>query len=147
MPDPVKLTAFEGREVASAKIEIPNAAGGLREAMKFEPREWQHDEEFTIVMKVRVRKVRFDEIKDTNALTRIHVLDALEAAFIDDESVEAALIDQRERIQRAKEEEAGVQRLPTDEELHDQHQRGNHFTIVDGCVDCAEEEDARRAGD
>ena len=142
------LTGFEGHDVLRAAIEIPNAAGGLREAMKFEPREMTHDEEVTIVLKCRVKKVRFDPIKDTEALARIHVLDAIEATFIESEAVEQALADQRDRIEEAKRLSAGTPNLDDHvDQLVAEHEAGEHAPdLVDGCPTCEEEKDLAARG-
>lgn len=141
------LTGFEGHDVLRAAIEIPNAAGGLREAMKFEPREFSHDEEVTLVLKCRVKKVRFDPIKDTEALARIHVLDAIEATFIEDETVEAALAEQRERIAEAKRLAAGTPDFDDHvDQLVAEHEAGDHHDLMDGCPTCAEEADLTAKG-
>lgn len=142
------LSGFEGHDVLRAAIEIPNAAGGLREAMKFEPREFAHDEEVTLVLKCRVKKVRFDPIKDTEALARIHVLDAIEATFIEDEAVEAALAAQRARIEEAKRLNAGTPNLDDHvDQLVAEHEAGEHAPdLVDGCPTCEEEKDLAARG-
>ena len=90
------LTDFEGRPVIRAAIEIPGAAGGLREAMKFEPAEFHHGDEVTLVIRCTVGKVRFDPIKDTDALARVHVFVAEEATFIDGALVTEALAEHRD---------------------------------------------------
>lgn len=152
--EPGSLGTFEGVPVLRAAIEIPNAAGGLREAMQFEPRAFAHDEEGTIVLRFRTKKVRFDEIKDKNdpdrllGLVRVHVLDALEATFIEDEAVDRALAEQRDRIERAKEAAAGTQRIPFDDELVREHELGEHADeLIDGCPECDRERASQEAGD
>lgn len=115
--DTSALGQFEGQDVLRAAIEIPNAAGGLRDAMKFAPLAFHHGDEVYVVLKCEVKKVRFDPIKDVEALARIHVFDALEATFVDESMVAAALKDQRERIEEAKaeaERAKGIHRLELD---------------------------------
>lgn len=141
------LTPFEDRDVISAAIEIPNAAGGLREAMKFEPREMHHGDTVYVVMKCNVAKVRFDPIKDTDALMRVHVFHAEEASFIEGTAVESTLAEQREKIQRAKDAVDGIRRLPYGDELQSEHDRGEHEALVEGCPDCESEIEAQKAGD
>ena len=142
---PGKLTDFEDRPVIKSTIEIPNAAGGLQEPMKFDPREFHHDEEVYVVMRCKVKKVRFDPVKDTDALTRAHVFSAEEATFIDGDSVKETLARQRDLIQRAKEREAGIQRLAVDgdEDPVEAHNAGEHAEFFDaGCPECIAEQEA-----
>lgn len=143
MTDDDKLQPFEGKLVLNSAVEIPNAAGGLREPMQFEPRELHHDEEVYVVLRSKVRKVRFDPIKDTDALTRVAVLDVVEGMFVDADLVAKHLAEQRARLAEAREEreakEKGLERLnfPSEEELRLAHTEGEHdATAVDGCPTC-----------
>jgi hypothetical protein len=114
---PKELRPFEHRDVIASKIEIPGAAGGLRDAMQVEPVQLGHDEEVVLVMKCRVKKVRFDEVKDgEGTLVRVHVLEPLanETAFIDEEFVRDHMAEYRDRIRRARERAAGIERIPFD---------------------------------
>lgn len=91
-------------------------------------------------------KIRFEEVSGTDALARIHVLRAGTATLIDGEVVREAIDVQREKIERAREAEAGVQRLPTDQELRGEHVLGHHADgLVEGCTICQEERDAEAA--
>lgn len=141
------LTPFEDKEVVEAAIEIPNAAGGLRDAMEIDPQEFHHGERRTIVLDCVVKKVRFDEVKkNEDRLVRVHVFSAESATFIDRSVVEDALSEQAEKIARYREAEKGVQRLPTDEELLAQHEAGGHADeLVEGCVECDRELEAEEA--
>lgn len=102
------LTPFEGRDVLRAAIEIPGAAGGLREAMKFEPLEMHTGQEMYVLLKTKVGKIRFDPIKDTEAFARVHVLNASEATFVEAAFAEEHLTEQRDRIRVLREKAAGV---------------------------------------
>lgn len=132
------LQPFEGKAVLRAAIEIPNAAGGLREAMKFEPREFHHGEQVFVVLRCSATKVRFDPVpKAEENLVRVHVLNAEEATFIDGAAVESALVEQRNRISRLREEAAGIARLPYGDELQEAHDAGMHADgLVENCPSC-----------
>lgn len=162
------LTPFEDKEVASVGVEIPNAAGGLQDAMKFDPVELHHGDEGYLVLHWSVAKVRFDPIPKTEALRRVHVFHAEDAALIDADLVAEHLAKQRERIEtekarlaREKEREQGVETLPgadgrpgvDDEEeerriLSIHHAQGLHADppkgggMVPGCQECDDERDA-----
>lgn len=145
-----RLSDFEGQEVIRCQIEVPGAAGGLRDALKFEPIEMRIGEEAVLVMKVRCKKVRHDEVKDTGALSRVHVLEPLDdlTAFVDESLVKEVLDGQAARVRLAREAAAGVQRLAlVDDEEADlaevlvaQHGQGVHGDgLRDGCPLCADE--------
>lgn len=160
-----KLTPFEGLDVVRSAIEIPNAAGGLRDALDVEPVEFHHGDEGYVTLHYRVKKVRFDEIRDVDDLTRVHVFDVDEATFMDEDEVLAAFESQRARIrdlrataereeQRQREAEAGIMRIPgTDgdeadeaEVLTAQHNAGTHADgLREGCPLCDAESDAEAA--
>lgn len=104
------LSPFGGRPVTQTGLEISNAAGGLQKALAVDPREFEHQEEAYVVLKVECRKVRFEEIDpddDATPLRRVHVFTADECAFIDGEAVKAALAAQKERIEKAVREATG----------------------------------------
>jgi hypothetical protein len=144
------LTPFGVKDVIRAGIEIPGAAGGLREAMKFEPVELDHDQEVYVVLHCRVNKVRFDEIKDTDALARVHVLQVVDGggALIEPSLVKEHLDAQNERIRIAREEAKGIKRLDLGDEGDEadaaetlvlQHRQGVHDGEArDGCPMCDE---------
>lgn len=150
MSDPVPISPpladFEGLPVVEAGIEIPGAAGGLREAMKIAPATFHKGEETFVVLACRVGKVRFDPI-DADYLDgpqrRVHVFVVTNATMVNGDIVRAQLNDQAERIRLAKEAAAGVTRLPyTDDEfVHAQaHAAGEHADgLVAACPVCETE--------
>jgi hypothetical protein len=111
------LSPFEGQDVTGAAMEVPGAAGGLREALAFAPIEFHIGDEVFMVFKCAVAKVRFVPQKDTDALTRVHIMEVLETALVDEHDVYELLANQRDRIKRLKEEAAGIQRLAYDDDL------------------------------
>lgn len=114
-PSPVALTPFEGSAVRKVGIEIPGAAGGLREALKFEPVELHKGETVYVVLECTVAKVRFDPTDKDDLLesdwTRVHVLDTESAALVDGNVVAEHLAEQKRRLQRAKEAAQGIDPL------------------------------------
>lgn len=128
MPDgdtsTIELTPFEEKAVAKVGVEIPNAAGGLQDALDVDPEEWHHGDTVHLVMKCSVRKVRFDPItrnRDTERLfvnldvdellRRVHVLHVVEASPIEGELVAEVLEETRERVRKAKDAEKGQTNL------------------------------------
>ena len=102
------LTDFEGVPVDSTGIEMPGAGGGLNKALAIDEMELHHGDEGTLVLRYKVVKVRFDPIKDSDHLQRVHVLQVTNAASIDGETVDAVLEEQERRNEEAR----GVKRLP-----------------------------------
>lgn len=151
LADTSMLNDFEGLPVRRSAIEIPGAAGGLREAMKIEPREFHKGEEVYVVLKTVAGKIRFDPITKAEPdgdQVRVHILDVEEASFIEADIVEPTLREQRERIRLAKEKAKGVMRLPTDEELLRAHEAGEHSDeYVEDCVECEKEQAEDPEGD
>lgn len=144
---PGNLSSFDGLDVLRATIAVTGAGDGLSEAMKVDPQEFHHGEELYVVLKCEVAKVRFDPIKDTDALIRVHILKAGDATIVDKGLVGPLVAEQAERIRLAKEAAAGVRRLEfaddNDDEadvLHRQHEAGVHEDGTrDGCPDCETE--------
>lgn len=135
------LTSFEESDVVAAAIEIPNAGGGFQEAMKFAPVELHHGQKVFVVLECEVRKVRFDPIKASDELTRVHVLTASAATMVDRDLVITHLDDQQERIRLAREAAEGIQRLPMDSEAYaspeDAHAAGEHASgLHPDCGEC-----------
>lgn len=117
-----ELTPFEGREVYRTSIAITRAGDGLSEAMKVEPREFHHGETVYVVLECTVAKVQhvpYDKDDPFGPLSRVHSLAAGTATIVDEEIVAAHIADQAERNLRAREAEAGIERLPLadDDEL------------------------------
>lgn len=112
------LDDFEGHTVTEAAIEIPNVAGGFQESMKLAPHQWEHDDHIVLVIRARVRKVRFDEIVDKNEptgeLRRVHVLHALSGAIVadDDKRVSPILNSATLDLKRLRDERAGQMVIP-----------------------------------
>lgn len=146
------LQPFEGRQVIGAAIEIPNAAGGLRDAMAIDPVELHHGEEGFLLFHYRTKKVRFDPIPKTDALTRVMVLDVDEGVFVDAEFAADHLAEQRQKITAAKEAaEAEARRQKgeytiEEEALEAEHIDGQHAgELRDGCPECDKERAAEAA--
>lgn len=135
-----KLAKFEGKEVHSSTVAITNAGDGLSKAMKVEPVELHHAQTVWVVLECEVAKVRFDPVKDTDGLQRVHVLRAGRSTLIDGDLVRAALDEQQEKIDEA----LGNMHLGllTDDQIDGlmaAHDSGLHEGITeDGCPACAE---------
>lgn len=150
------LQPFDGTPVVRATIQITKAGDGLSDALKVEPREFHLDDEVYVVLRTRCSRVLFKPMDkdDASMLVRIHTLEAGDATIVDAGLVEQVVAETAQRVaemrdaeRRAKEAEAGIQRLSfSDDEntLAQAHAQGEHHEgMVDGCPVCA----AMEAGD
>jgi glucokinase len=130
---PNGLAAFDGKAVLSAGIAITGAGDGLSEALAVEPQEFHHGEKVYVVIETEVAKVRFDPVKDTEGLRRVHFLKAGTATIVGESVVAEALEEQKRKI----EEHRGISRLELGDELERQHRAGEHEAgYVEGCDMC-----------
>lgn len=97
-----ELTPFEGRMVISSGIEMPGASGGLNAALAVDAMELHHGDTVVLAIEATVAKLRFDPVKDTDAVQRVHVLKVTNATRIDPGTVAAALEEQKRRSDEAK---------------------------------------------
>lgn len=123
------LSQFEGHDVLRSAIKIPNAGGGLRDALKVAPVKLEYGEEVLLIVRAKVRKVDHAPFeKDSDELVREHVLDAIDVALLQDDAdvatADAMLDRNRDRVQRALDSMEGQLRLgetdESDEELTDE---------------------------
>lgn len=137
------LPAFEGHSVTQAGIEIPNAAGGLREAMKIQPEAIKQGERRYVVLEVVCQKVRHEPIdreRPAGDQARVHVLMAEAATFVDHDLVREQLDKQKARIALAKDDASGQQRIGHEADLDLEHFAGRHAKRrKSGCPSCEKE--------
>ena len=144
------LGEFDGKTVARTTIAITNAGDGLSEAMKIEPQLLHHGDKVYVLLECEVSKIRFDEVKDTGYLSRVHVLKAGGAVIADAstaEQVKASIAAMTARIEAARDAEEGKRKMfPTPDEMTAEHRAGAHADdLVPGCPDCEAETDAEAA--
>jgi hypothetical protein len=147
------LSEFDGKKVLSTSIAITGAGDGLSKAMAIEPQEMHHGQTVIVVSECVVNKVRFDPIKDTDGLQRVHVLRAGTSTIMDGDVVREALRIQKAKIDTAAALAEGKRKLPTPEALQEEHDAGDHTYAVAGCPTCdseaavhaAEQDDAEGA--
>ena len=111
------LPPFEGRQVIRSTMQLTKAGDGLSNAVRLEPRALHHDDEGYLLVKYRVTKVNHEAVKDTDALSRVHTLETLEVAIVEDEDVDDLMAAQLERRRRREDELKGRQQLPMDDEF------------------------------
>lgn len=114
LADTDKLADFEGVQVLRTQVAITNAGDGLSKAMAVDPLELHLGRTVHVVLECIVQKVQH---VPTNAddpaegVARVHVLKAGRASLVDGDAVRDVLDSQADRILRAKEAAAGIQRL------------------------------------
>lgn len=117
-PTPIgrkKLTAYEGKDVLSTSVAITGAGDGLSKAMSVEPVELHHGQRVFVVLECTTDKVRYDPVKDTEGLTRVHMLKAGMATLVDEDLVRDALDTQKRKIEAA----SGIMHLPMENTTDD----------------------------
>ena len=100
--DTQPLGTFEGLDVLTQSMEVTNAGDGLSKGLAIEPQELHHGDEVVIVLRGTIAKVRFDPIKDTDALRRVVVFRSEEGMLNTTASVATALDKQRAKLAKAK---------------------------------------------
>lgn len=147
-----ELGEFDGRDVLGTTIAVTGAGDGLSAALKIDPAVLHIGETVFVVLETEVGKVTHMPIKDTDALTRVHVLKTTTAAIVDGSQVEEMLAAQREKIRIAHEKAEGIQRLDFGDEaqqnLRGAHVLGEHdLEPADDCELCAETAEAAADGE
>lgn len=114
-PPPVKLAKMDGKEVLAVSLAIRNTGDGLSDAMMIDPVELHHGDNVDILVRGRVIDVQSPEIKDTNGVNRKHIVRAFEGIIVSSDIAEPMLADQRARVKKRREEEAGIDQFPDTE--------------------------------
>lgn len=112
-----ELTPFEGQPVIRASIAVTKAGDGLSEKLQFDPVELHVGDHFRLVLDVVVGEIRFKPIKDApECLNRIAILVAGDASMEDEHFAEEQIKATRDGIRLARENAAGITRLPIGED-------------------------------
>ncbi len=111
---PADLGELDDLPVIAAGIELPSAAGGLRDALTIDPELFEHGERAYVVLDVTMNKLKHNPITledpdgyEIEGWERVHVFDVNGATFIDADAVKAALADQALKIRKAEDEARG----------------------------------------
>lgn len=153
------LGEFEGLPVLAVGIELPGAAGGLRDPLRVDPLILHGGDTAFATFELVTNKVRFDPVKVDDVLigwTRVHVMGVENATFVDEELVRDQLDEMARRVAERKEAEEAAKRRESgtpnlDDALYEKdHAAGRHSELVKGCPDCDAEQtaaDAEAMGD
>ena len=122
-----ELGTFEGRDVSAVKIIITKTGDGLSAAMAVEPTILHQGDVGYIVLSFVARKIRFDDDKDDADLTtRIQILEATGATFVDRDLIGDAVEVMQERIEAhaeqlkiERDEAKGIFRLHAEDDDED----------------------------
>lgn len=162
------LYYFEGLPVTRVGIEVPDVAGGLREAIEVDNRWFPQGDRKAIVLDSTNFKVRHDPVykdRPRGPQRRVEIWKTVGGTIIDRDLVAAPLDAQQARVNEAREESERLKREKdgtphmTDDEkfrLAEAHAKGEHGELVEGCEVCDDERaavdaearaDATEAGD
>jgi hypothetical protein len=154
------LGEFEGLPVLAVGIELPGAAGGLRDPLRVDPLILHGGEQAFATFELVTNKVRFDPVKVDDVLigwTRVHVMGVENATFVDENLVRDQLDEMARRVAERKEADEAAKRRESgnvnlDDALHEKdHAAGRHSDgLVQGCPECDAEQtaaDAEAMGD
>lgn len=108
------LHEYEGRDVLQATIRVTNAGDGLSTALAIAPTEYRIGDTVYVVLECEVSRVQYDEIKDTEALARVHTLKAGTGTIVDEALVTEVLTAQKVANQKARDEADGIEQLDLD---------------------------------
>jgi hypothetical protein len=137
------LEEYEGHPVVQTGLRLRGAGDGLSNAMKVDPQVLHHGDTVFLVVEATVARVSYDPVKGNEELfCRVHDLRSSAATIVPKELVADALGEHKERLERVRESEKGIQRLPTTNELTRQHELGLHEALTPGCAECNAELDA-----
>jgi hypothetical protein len=140
-----QLDPFEGQPVLSVGMEIPGAAGGLRESMKLDPVQLHKGERVYVVLETTVDKIRFDPVKDSDGWKRVHVLAAESLVREHLDGLKARVAERDAAAAEAKRRESGEFTLD-EAALDAEHEQGQHAAeLRDGCPRCDAEKAAAAA--
>lgn len=150
LADTTKLPDYMGRPVVRSTISIRNAGDGLSEGLSIDPQVLQPGSTVYVVLECVVHAHDHDRLLDKGNDTGLMVLDQVLKAgtgtLMDADVVRDAIVEQAEKIERAKDAAAGRAKLPYPDELAKQHADGVHAEgLVEGCPDCDAEVAAAEA--
>jgi hypothetical protein len=149
----IDLGTYQGLPVRGVGIEMPSAAGGLRDPMKVSPVLLQVGEHVFVTFELNPRKFRYDPIEEGDEVVGwnlVGILAVENATFVDEDLVRDQLDEMAERVEAMREAEAlekekakGIRRIGGAEHLSADHAEGRHSEgLVEGCPECQAEVDA-----
>jgi len=113
------LQEFEDRDVVRSTVKLVGAGDGLSEPMKIEPVEFHHGDRLFVLCEATIVGVGYEPTnKDdpAGAQMRVHKAKAGSMTIVPAEIAAPLIEAQRDAILKAREEEAGIQRLALDGE-------------------------------
>lgn len=154
---PDELGEHQGRKVTRVKIKVTNAGDGLSKAVSIEPQLLTWGKKVYVVLETDPGADLYKPIKDSDSECEMIVsLVAGTGTIVDVGIVKKAIEEQTEKNlaederRRLEEEKSkGIQRLPTDEKLIEDHDEGLHTVPYIGCPECfpdAVKTDAKASG-
>ncbi len=110
--NPTVLGVFDDREIIMCSVAIPNASGGLHDALALDPVMLHTGQSVDIVLRCTVGRISHDPIEDkgedTGYYNRVASLSAQRGMIIDAKIVDEEFAKQRKKLDVAR----GVQAIP-----------------------------------
>lgn len=113
------LGEYRGRKVLSTSLKITNTGDGLSEAMGIAPEILEPGDTVYVLLECEVGKHTHKLNTKFDAYELQQVLKAGTATIVDDQASKKKIAAQANRLQRAKEEREGTQRIPGTEDVTD----------------------------
>lgn len=95
-------------DVLNTSVKITKTGDGLSKAMSIEGVELHHGQIVQILLECEVIDIQTPRVKDTDGVSRKHVLEAGRATLVEGKAFDKALDEMSKKLEQA----AGVQRIP-----------------------------------
>lgn len=115
----VPLPEFEGLPVVLSSVALRNAGDGLSAAMKVEPVVLHKGDVVDVLTRCVVIDVQHPPINKDDPggpCSRKHILKAGTSTIIDSAAAQKAIEEQAEKVRAWEEEQAGISRIPFDDD-------------------------------
>lgn len=110
------LKKFEGLDVIGAAMQITRAGDGLSEALQLAPKAYKKGQKVTLLLEGTVDGINHKGVKDTDAVTRVHVLRTERIVEVPIEDAKAYFEAEEARLEALRDEKDGVSRLPLNDD-------------------------------
>lgn len=113
------LGEYRGRRVTATSIAIRNAGDGLSQAMEIAPEVYEPGDTVYVLLECTVDKHNFALVEKGDSYELKQVFKAGTATVVDDQGSKKKIAQQANKVQRAREEKVGTQRIPGTEDAID----------------------------
>lgn len=137
-----QLPEFEGLPTLEVSLEVRGIEGGLNEGLTIAPAVMHRGDRVYLLIEGTVDHILHKGMADQDGWRRAHVIRVDAGTIVDKEFAADRLEAHTLRLEEAR----GLQRLPFDADLINEHEKGEHASgLVEGCAACDEEIEAKAA--